>query len=173
MDEIWKPVSWSEDYEVSNCGHVRSWRPKGNSKNRPKEPRQISQWMSNGYPSVTLCIKQNMKNFMVHSLVAEAFIGPKPERHIICHKDDNKLNNNANNLYYGTYSQNAIDAVKNKKLKSGEDHPNSKLSNADIDVIRHLVISLNMTHQSVADIFGVARTTISGIINSGRRISRG
>ena len=169
MDEIWKKTSWSEDYEVSNFGHVRSWRPKGNNKNKPDSPREISQWLLNGYPSVTLCVKQKMKNFTVHTLVAEAFLGPKPEKHIVCHKDDNKLNNYSDNLYYGTSSQNGKDAVKNKKLKSGEDHPNAILSNADVDTIRHLVLSLNKTHQSVADIFGVARTTISGIINSGRR----
>jgi DNA-binding transcriptional regulator LsrR (DeoR family) len=58
---------------------------------------------------------------------------------------------------------------KNIKPKSGENHPNAKLSDKDIDIIRHLVLSLGKTHKEVANIFGVASSTISGIINSGRR----
>lgn len=170
MNEIWKKVSWSEDYEVSNLGNVRSWRPKGNGKTKPDNPRIVVQWLSNGYPSVTFSVNQISKNFLVHRLVAEAFIGPCPDKMIVCHIDDTKNNNVVNNLRYGTYSENGKDAVKNKKLASGENHPNAKLSNKDVDTIRHLVLSLGKTHQQVADIFGVARTTISGIINSRRKL---
>jgi hypothetical protein len=170
MNEIWKKVSWSDDYEVSNLGNVRSWRPVGNSKEKPDSPKIMTQWFSNGYPSVTLCIKQVRKNFLVHRLVAETFIGPSMKNTVVCHIDDIKTNNIVTNLKYGTYSENAKDAVKNKKLASGENHPNAKLSNADIDTIRHLVLSLGKTHQQVADIFGVARTTISGIMNSRRKV---
>lgn len=169
MKEKWKAVEWSSDYEVSNLGNVRSWRPLGNSRNKPSQPSKISQWINNGYPTVTLSVKQKKKNISVHILVAEAFIGPRPDKNVICHKDDNKLNNYVNNLKYGTYSQNGKDAVKNGKLKSGEDSPVAKLSNADVDTIRYLVLSLGKTHKEVGDIFGVARTTVSGIINSRRQ----
>jgi hypothetical protein len=167
--EKWKKISWHEDYEVSNTGKVRSWRPQGNSRLRPKLARELSQWHLNGYFAVSLSVNQKMKNFTVHSLVAEAFLGPKPEGFIVCHIDDNRINNLVSNLKYGTYSENGKDAIKNKKLKSGESHPNAKLSDLDVDTIRHLVVSLGKTHREVADIFGVARSTISGIINSGRR----
>jgi len=169
MKEIWKKVEWCQDYEVSNLGNIRSWRPYGASKEKRVSPVMIKPWISNGYSMVTLSVKQNKKHFSIHSLVAEAFIGTKPPKSVVCHKDDNKNNNAANNLYYGTYSQNGKDAVKNKKLKSGEDHPLSKLSNADVDTIRHLVLSLGVTHKKVADIFGISASTVSGIINSGRR----
>ena len=169
MNEIWKKVKWCEDYEVSNLGNVRSWRPSGASKEKRTSPASIKPWVSNGYKMVTLSVKQNKKHFSVHSLVAESFIGIKPDKNVVCHKDDDKTNNAADNLYYGTYSQNGKDAVNNKKLKSGQDHPLAKLSNADVDTIRHLVVSLSMTHKAVADIFGISKSTVSGIINSGRR----
>lgn len=169
MKEIWKKVKWCSDYEVSNLGNVRSWRPYGASKENRTIPKLIKPWISNGYEMVTLSVKQNKKSFAVHTLVAESFIGLRPEKHVVCHKDDNKTNNKVNNLYYGTYSQNGKDAIRNKKLKNGEDHPSAKLLNADIDTIRHLVISLGMTHKAVADIFNVSKSTISEIINSGRR----
>jgi hypothetical protein len=171
MNETWKPVAWSQDYEVSNFGNVRSWRPSGNSKDKPLNPRQMSQWKSNGYPAVTLCVKQKMKNFLVHRLVAEAFLDKIPGKEIVCHLDDNKMNNHVDNLRYGTYSENGKDAVKNGKLKSGENSPLSKLTNADVDTIRHLVLSLGKTHREVSEIFGVARSTVSGIMNNRRKSS--
>jgi len=170
MQEIWKPISEYPKYEISNLGNVRTWRKRGNFiDDLSDSPRPLKPWISNGYKMVTLIERGQKKHFLVHRLVAMSFIGEIPEKHVVCHKDDNKLNNEIDNLYYGTYSQNGKDAVKNKRLKQGEDHSNSKLSNADVDTIRHLVISLGKTHKEVADIFGVARTTISGIINSGRR----
>lgn len=170
MQEIWKSIFNCDGYEVSNLGNVRSWNKPGNHKNKKlAEPVLLSFWYSNGYAMVTLSIDKKKKNLSIHSLVAQAFIGQRPDKSIIRHLDDNKRNNSVDNLKYGTYSENGKDAVRNKKLASGENHPLSKLSNSDIDTIRHLVLSLGMTHKSVAEIFGVARSTISGIINSGRR----
>lgn len=177
MQEIWKTVVWSQteawmpDYEVSTLGNVRTWKPKGNSRKRLENPVLLTPWLSNGYPSVTLVIYGKKKNFTVHRLVAEQFVvgGSIPKGYVVCHIDDDKTNNVYSNLKIGTYSENGKDAVRNKKLKSGEDHPAAKLSDADVDTIRHLVVSLGKTHQEVADIFGVARTTISGIINTRRK----
>ena len=170
MNEVWKEIAEYPKYEVSNLGKVRTWRKRGNFINDLSDsPRLLKPWISNGYQMVTLIERGKKKHFAIHRLVAISFIGEVPDKHVVCHKDDNKLNNGVDNLYYGTYSQNGKDAVMNKKLKSGENHPDAKLSNADVDTIRHLVVSLGKTHREVADIFGVASSTVSGIINSGRR----
>ena len=170
MKEIWKVIAEYPKYEISNFGNVRSWRKRGNFNNDMSDsPKLLKPWTSNGYQMVTLIERGKQKHFAIHRLVAIYFIGKLPDKHVVCHKDDNRLNNMVDNLYYGTYSQNGKDAVRNKKLKSGEDHPDAKLSNSDVDTIRHLVVSLGKTHKEVADIFGVAKSTISGIINSGRR----
>lgn len=52
------------------------------------------------------------KSYLVHRLIAAKFL-PAPERDnmLVCHKDGNKQNNAANNLYYGTPKQNADDTV--------------------------------------------------------------
>lgn len=49
----------------------------------------------------------------VHRLVAEAFHGPAPEGTMALHRDDNKRNNAASNIYYGTRIDNAQDALRN------------------------------------------------------------
>lgn len=173
MTEIYKSITGYPYYEVSNYGNVRSYLKMGNYKDRISEtPRPITQWNSNGYPTVTLVDPNNTnkrRNFAVHILVAQEFLGERPKGTVVRHIDDNKLNNNINNLRYGTYSENGKDAVKNGKLKIGENSKLAKLSDKEVDTIRHLVVSLGKTHQSVADMFGVARSTISGIISSGKR----
>lgn len=49
----------------------------------------------------------------VHLLVLEAHVGPRPQGLIGCHRDDNAENNHVSNLYWGTYSDNAQDAIRN------------------------------------------------------------
>jgi hypothetical protein len=170
MIEEWQPIKDFPGYEISSLGNVRTWRNRGNFKNDLSDTSKgLRPWISNGYKMVTLTKPGSRKHFAIHRLVAIHFIGDVPEKHVVCHKNDNKLDNSVQNLYYGTYSQNGKDAVRNKKLRSGEDHPDAKLSNSDVDTIRHLVVSLGKTHREVADIFGIASSTVSGIINSGRR----
>lgn len=47
----------------------------------------------------------------VHSLVAEHFVGARPEGTDIRHLDGDKLNNAATNLAYGSRSENNLDQV--------------------------------------------------------------
>lgn len=58
--------------------------------------------------------------YTVHSLVAYAFLGEKPEGKEIDHIDGDKLNNFASNLQYISHSENMKKAVwKNKPAKYG------------------------------------------------------
>ena len=88
-----------EHYEVSSHGNVR--RTDG----KPRKP-QITY---KGY--LTLKMRAEIPNVSktrsVHSLVAEAFLGPKPTRaHQVNHIDGNKQNNNVTNLEWVTPSRN-------------------------------------------------------------------
>jgi hypothetical protein len=64
-----------------------------------------------GYKRVTLTKDGKQYNRLVHQLVAETFIGPRQDGLFVCHKDGDKSNNHVSNLYYGTRSDNAKDAV--------------------------------------------------------------
>jgi hypothetical protein len=99
--ERWLPIAGEEFYSVSDQGRVRStirWRG--------SDERILGQRLNGkGYPRVGL---HRVQTF-VHHLVAEAFIGSRPEGYAICHCDGNKLNNAASNLRYDTHSRNQID----------------------------------------------------------------
>lgn len=97
--EIWKAVKGYEGlYEVSNLGRVRSL-PKYNC----KEIRILKTTINkkHGRCSVLLCKDtKTRKRVSVHRLVAIAFVeNPNPQKYTeINHKDENPLNNKADNL---------------------------------------------------------------------------
>ncbi|QLF83531.1 HNH endonuclease [Gordonia phage RedWattleHog] len=63
---------------------------------------------SNGYQLAIL----NGKARLIHHLVMEAFVGPRPDGADIRHwPDTSKSNNTLSNLSYGTRRQNIMDAV--------------------------------------------------------------
>ncbi len=110
MEEIWKDIPGYEGYyQVSNLGRVRSLKrltPMPNGKLR-KEHERIMRFSTTrcGYNIICLS-KGDKKYFSVHRLVAIAFI-PNPENlRCVNHKDENKLNNRADNLEWCTSSYN-------------------------------------------------------------------
>lgn len=58
------------------------------------------------------CVTHNHKNIFVHRLVGMTFVpGRTEDTPVVMHKDDNPHNNNADNLEWGTYQKNNMDAV--------------------------------------------------------------
>lgn len=105
MEEIWKDVVGYEGYyQVSNLGNVKSlnWRNVGCAKNLWLKPH------NKGYLQVELAKGGIKKCFVVHRLVATAFI-PNPCGYPqVNHKDENKRNNCVSNLEWCNASYNAI-----------------------------------------------------------------
>lgn len=56
------------------------------------------------------------RRIMVHRLVAAAFLGPRPEGHIVHHRDNHKKHNKPSNLEYVTPSQNTKMAYADGRL---------------------------------------------------------
>ncbi|WP_081343772.1 NUMOD4 motif-containing HNH endonuclease [Mycobacteroides chelonae] len=114
MSENWRPVCGYEGiYEVSDLGSVRSldrldargWRRRGHI--LPQTPHVHS-----GRPSVSLTKRNRQANRMVHSLVLEAFKGPRPTGLEACHANGDRTDNRLANLRWDTRSANQLDAVR-------------------------------------------------------------
>lgn len=91
-----------EDYEISNLGNLRKLLKNGDYK-------IINCSVNNkGYKYFQLQRNKKRINYSVHCLVSKAFLGERPEKLVIDHKDRNKLNNNINNLHYITQKENCI-----------------------------------------------------------------
>ena len=117
--ERWRPVvGWENFYEVSNNGIVRScnrWIPGVNRDGTARISRFKSRVLKgtpdrNGYLKVNLRDGLGgVKTRLVHCLVAEAFLGSRPEGLVVCHFPDGSWNNRVSNLRYDTHSENERD----------------------------------------------------------------
>ena len=96
---IWKDIKGYEGlYQVSDEGEVRSL---GNGNSNSSKERIIKPTKDKyGYLYITLCKNGKKKTIKIHRLVAEAFL-PNPDNlPEVNHKDENKINNRANNLEF-------------------------------------------------------------------------
>ncbi|MEU8829426.1 NUMOD4 motif-containing HNH endonuclease [Streptomyces sp900116325] len=110
---VWRPIAgYGANYEVNDLGQVRS-RPRRRTKGGILRLKIAKV----GYPMVSLCANGKQESRFVHHLVAEAFLGPRPEGLQVRHLDGNPLNCTISNLAYGTRSENERD-----KLRHGTDH---------------------------------------------------
>ena len=113
MIELWKDIKNYEGlYQVSNLGNVKSVDryvyAGDNSNHKYQHIKERNLKLSGGdkYIQVILCKNGKIKAFLVHRLVAEAFI-PNPDNlPCINHKDENPKNNQVENLEWCTYKYN-------------------------------------------------------------------
>ena len=109
MEEIWKDIIGYEGYyQISNLGNVKSldrilkdnggiFIKTGNYKKFEKQT---------GYKRVALSKNNQDKKFMVHRLVAQAFIPNPDNKPFIDHIDGNRANNKVDNLRWVTHKEN-------------------------------------------------------------------
>lgn len=138
--EEWKPVVGFEGrYEVSTFGRVRALF---NTINKRYKAGRILKPLHahDGYVRVALFkhFGCKAKYRSIHSLVLEAFKGPRPTGSQSRHLDGNTGNNSVDNLKWGTASENAQDAMRHGTFIFGENNPFSKLTNAQVIEIRKL-----------------------------------
>ena len=103
IKEYWKPVVGYEGlYMVSNWGRVKSfdrWVKSRNGSVRFCKGRILKPLTSSsGYLYVNLYKNNIKKEYLVHRLVAEAYIDKPDTSFQVNHRAENKLNNNVDNL---------------------------------------------------------------------------
>lgn len=104
---IWLPIpGWVGLYEASEDGEIRSVTRRGVKGRTLKHGRAHG-----GYHTVVLSRAGERHAFTVHRLIAETFIGPKPDGWHTRHLNGDKGDNRIANLAYGTASQNELEKV--------------------------------------------------------------
>lgn len=139
-----------DDYDITYDGNIINKHNGHVLKGQPN---------SKGYLRVSI----GKKFYFIHRLVAEKYV-PNPEnKEQVNHKDGNKLNNSADNLEWVTNQENRNHAVKDFLHLQGEDCSYSKLNWEAVEYIR--ANPDNLLHRELAEMFGVARTTIGDVVN--------
>jgi hypothetical protein len=171
MEEIWKDVIGYEGiYMVSSLGRMKS-------NERVIERKKVGIYVQpetfiagceyHGYLKTSLRKDGSKKDKFIHCLVAEAFLGIKPEGMEVCHGDGDRKNNRIENLRYGTRADNVRDAIKHGThftpfASKGVERSYSKLND---EIVRYIRTSSETTY-GLAKRFNVSKWAISNVRNN-------
>lgn len=115
--EVWKEIPGFDGiYFISSLGRVwikECFRTLSTGKKRHFNSGFIGSYPRRGYPWALLChpVTRERKCAMIHTLVAEAFLGPPPtSKHEVNHIDGNKKNPSIDNLEWVTHRVNNLHA---------------------------------------------------------------
>ena len=167
VEEIWRPVVGLENmFEVSNQGRVRTVQRKvrfiskqGAQSWRVKASRVLAQQQINsGYLIVHMHHDNKRTAATVHSLVAAAFLGPRPVGADVCHNNGRKTDNRAENLRYDSRTNNHLDRIAHGTIYDGATR--AKLTPAVVRLLRGLNDNGDLDQTAVAKAYGVTSEAI-------------
>lgn len=175
MTERWLPVLGFEGlYEVSDLGRVRAVERTLCYERICPSGRVVQ--VRRHYPAVLLkpgTVKSGHKLVvlgrgnprLVHRLVLDAFVGPRPPGKEALHGDGDPANNRLTNLRWGTRSENMRDAIRHGTYRScvlEGAKPRAILRPEDINPIRAR-LTAGESHSSIGRDYGVGRSAIAQI----------
>ena len=178
MEEIWKDIRDYEGlYQISNNGNVKSlgrWVYYKNKGKRWKKEKILKpSVVKGGYLHVGLHKNGKIKNYLVHRLVAEAFIQNPNNYPQVNHKDENPSNNFVNNLEYcdakynvnyGTRNKRVAEKMKGKKLSEESKNKISEANSKPVLQIDQLTDTIIAEFPSINEVqrqLGINQSNIS------------
>lgn len=167
--EEWRTVEGYEGcYEVSNQGRVRSIdkvvRTNGGRFATKRGKIRRSVMGKAGYYLVTLCDACKTKTFLVHRLVATAFVPACADRPHVNHINGIKTDNRPENLEWVTPKENKRHASELGLTPSGERQGNAKLTWDRVKEIRRIYIETGAKQRDLAKQFGISQPTVAQVV---------
>jgi hypothetical protein len=175
INEIWKPIKeYEKSYEVSSLGNIRSVERCVRCNNglnvlpsRIRLPfKAKSLRYKDFYFRIGLRKNNKYKNFLVHRLVAEAFIQNIDNKPQVNHKNGIKTDNRVENLEWCTPKENTIHAFENKlnhAIKGSKNHF-SKLNEFQVRRIRLIREITGLSINKLGKMFNITKDAIWRIL---------
>lgn len=166
--EKWKPIKNYENlYEISNFGRVKSCIRDTRTWKIRKESIKVPRGVKEDYMKMVLAKEAETKWFIIHRLVADAFI-PNPNNYpIINHLNAIKDDNFYLNLEWCTHSMNVKHAnAMGLKDQKEINRRRSKLSFEIAENIRKFAKeNTHLAQWEIGKIFGINRENVKDIVN--------
>jgi len=159
MTTKFKNIQGFDGYRIGDDGSV--W-----SKRKIKEKWQrLKPWPNQkGYLQVNLYRNEQGHTRKVHRLVLEAFVGLCPPDMECRHLDGNKINNQLENLQWGTSKENKDDMNKHDMTCKGKRNGQAKLTEEGVVAIRETYRCGNISHRQLAKLYGVSKSAITSLL---------
>lgn len=162
MDEIWKEISWYEwRYWISNYWNVKSRFQQLKTEQNKMWYHRIK-FYGSGW-------KFDKKTFQIHRLVYCTFnnIPIKFDWiNLICHKDNNQMNNKLENLYLWIQKDNMRQCSLDWRVKipsfKWSINPGSKLCEYEVKIIKKL-LHKEVPQVTIAYAFDISKSVINSI----------
>lgn len=156
----WRRLERFPDYAVSECGDVLRVR---------SAPPSLAGRLLRGRIDAAGRRRFKMRDasgtpvhIHSHSLVAAAFLGPRPRGMFCCHRDGDPANNDRRNLYYGTQKENMADRDRHGRTPRGERNGRAKLTAQQVSTIRARRAAGEQSNRLAAE-FGVSPQLVAMI----------
>lgn len=165
-DEVWASIPSIPQYASSSHGRIKRIAPViGGGGSIRKSGTILSQRsLPTGHRQVTVSVCNKATTYLVHRLVAFAFIGPQPDGlPFVCHRDDTPWHNWPANLYWGSRKDNALDAIENGKIAKGEIVSSATITADEVRCIRSMFIE-GHDQRDIAALFGISQSNVSLIV---------
>lgn len=163
--EEWRPIPRHASYQASSVGRIRSIDRELTDGRYWKGRIMVQKNVPRGYRMIALSLgtRGEYRHIGVHTLIAEAFHGPRPTpEHQVAHFDGNPSNNCASNLRWATAAENAQDRDRHGKTfhPRGILHPNAKLTDEMVRTMRRMKSSGIASVDDLVRMSNVSRSTI-------------
>lgn len=154
----WRVVPGWPEYMVSSTGQVKRIQAGiGTFADKVLKP----QTLKNGYLKVSLCRDAKRREYLIHRLVALAFIGD-PTGKDVCHVDGSRQNNCVENLRIDTRKGNMADAIRHGTTPRGERCGSNRHSQETVAELKRLLDS-GASLTKLSRQFDIPMTTVQGI----------
>lgn len=131
-----------------------------------KEPRQLKpKTTGHGYKMVVLTVEGKKFYRLVHQLILETFVGPRPAGMFACHGPKGKTNDSVSNLYWETPRHNTLDRYRDNTMNYGEKHGRAKLTETQVVEIRQRYAKGRISQSELASMYGINQTIISDVVH--------
>jgi hypothetical protein len=123
-----------------------------------------------GYPHVYIKLRGKHREVAVHLVMLHSWLGAPEPGQVARHLDDDRLNCHLDNLVWATPKEVMRHAVRNGRIRVGERHGNSKISDHQREMIRVAAVT-GMGIAQLARDFGITYAAAHYVANG--RPSRG